>query len=194
VAPYNLLSDNFVYKTITADIITALNNKGYALTVSGLYLLANDALANVDGIVGSEGGATLASINAVVDAINNAFDKCRIFVGYDVAPCAPFNPPAITRISGVTEGSTVNQLSVSAFPNPYNDKVRFEIKSPISGRGSLEVYNSLGQKMETVYKGYIFAGRGEIVEYKVPAINRTNLIYVLKVGSQQVAGKLLHIE
>jgi hypothetical protein len=48
--------------------------------------------------------------------------------------------------------------------------------------------------MQTVYTGYIFAGKGETVEYKVPAMNRFNLIYIFRVGDQQVTGKLLHIE
>jgi hypothetical protein len=87
---------------------------------------------------------------------------------------------------------TLAPLSVSAVPNPYNDKVRFTFTSPESGEGSLEVFNMLGQKVSTVYKGYLQAGRPQQVEFKVPPINRENLIYILRVGKQQATGKLIN--
>jgi hypothetical protein len=201
VAPYNLLSDGYTYNTIKQSVINALDCKGYAHTVAGLYALANDALANVEAshAIGTECGASLSDINNAVDAINKAFDGCKIFIGWDVpTTCAPFNPLVIvaTRTSGTsgtTVEPTVNQLSVSTYPNPYTDKIRFEIKSPVSGQATLEVFNTLGQKMKTVFKGNIFAGRGERVEYSVPAIQRTTLFYVLRVGGKQLTGKLINI-
>jgi hypothetical protein len=52
----------------------------------------------------------------------------------------------------------------------------------------------LGQKVETVYSGYLFAGKSRLIEYKIPARNRKNLVYIFKVSDQQVSGKLLHPE
>ena len=48
-------------------------------TVQGLFDLANTALGG-----GSTNGLSLSEIAGAVDAINNAFDGCRIFIGYDV--------------------------------------------------------------------------------------------------------------
>jgi hypothetical protein len=179
--------------TFGANLIAAIN--GSPKTVKGLFDLANRALANVDGVVGTEGGVNLSTIADAVESINSGFDECKILIGWNVAPCPPINPAApggrITT-SIVTEASDV--LSVSAFPNPYNDNVRFVIASPVSGLGTLEVYNLLGQKLQTVYKGYIVAGRGQTIDYTVPVANRTNLIYILRVGGQQVTGKLLRID
>ena len=89
---------------------------------------------------------------------------------------------------------TEQQVTVSAYPNPYNDQVRFVIESSISGQGSLDVYNMLGQKLQTVYTGYIVAGKGQVVDYKVPVQNRENLVYILRVKDQQVTGKLIRID
>ena len=136
----------------------------------------------------------------MVDMINNAFDECRMFVGYmseiPVDECT-FAQGAVTSSSSsarnlASEATLTSKLQVQAAPNPYNDKIRFVIESPVSGQGSLEVFNLLGQKLETVYQGYIMAGRGQTVEYNVPLTNRTTLIYLLKVGDQQVTGKLLN--
>lgn len=82
--------------------------------------------------------------------------------------------------------------SVQAAPNPFTDKVRFTFQSDVSGHGSLEIYNTLGQKIATVYQGYVEAGRQLIKEYTVPVNRRTSLIYVFRVGNQKTTGKLLN--
>ena len=102
--------------------------------------------------------------------------------------------PAMTIISKESLQTEVrSKLSVTAAPNPFTDKVRFTIESPVSGQGSLEVFNMLGQKVKTVYQGFIQAGRGQVMEYNVPALHQTNLIYRLQVGGKQVTGKLINV-
>jgi hypothetical protein len=54
----------------------------------------------------------------------------------------------------------------------------------------LEVYNLMGTKLQVVYTGYIFAGNGQTIEYRVPELYRTNLVYVLRVGDNIITGKL----
>jgi hypothetical protein len=194
--------DNYVYRTITADVIAALDMAKYAHTVDGLLKLANDALGNTDGIIGSEYGAPLSAINSAVDAINNAFDGCRIFIDWNVEPCAERDPayPIISDISSMArmgviseaEQTLVTGISVKAYPNPYNDRVQFNIESSVSGKGSLVVYNLLGQKVKTVYEGYIFAGKGHVVEFRVPALSRTSLIYIFTINGKQRTGKLIN--
>jgi uncharacterized protein YjdB len=85
-------------------------------------------------------------------------------------------------------------LSVSAYPNPFTDKVIFSIESPVSGKASLDIYNVLGQKLHTIYQGYLFAGRGQVVEYNAPGVYKGALIYTLRVGDKQVNGKLIQVK
>lgn len=80
-------------------------------------------------------------------------------------------------------------LKVKAYPNPFNSRVRFEVNSKEAGNGSLEVYNTLGQKVKTVYQGYISAGL-QTFELNVPANQHAALIFILRMGSKQVTGKL----
>jgi hypothetical protein len=80
---------------------------------------------------------------------------------------------------------------VKAVPNPFTDKVRFNLVSAVSGNGTLELFNSLGQKVSTVFTGYVQAGIPLQKEYNVPLAQRNTLIYVFKVGSQKATGKLL---
>jgi hypothetical protein len=84
------------------------------------------------------------------------------------------------------------KLSVTSYPNPYYDNIRFMVESDVSGMGTLEVYNMLGEKLQVVYTGFIFSGKPQTIEYKVPLAHRTNLFYVFRVGNKTVNGKLLH--
>lgn len=90
----------------------------------------------------------------------------------------------------IKENAT-SSISVSAFPNPYTHSVRFMINNPVSGQGSLEVFNTLGQKVKTIHSGYFAAG-SQSFEMSVPAAHRSTLIYVLTLNGKQYTGKLLN--
>ncbi|ANE51212.1 hypothetical protein SY85_12550 [Flavisolibacter tropicus] len=81
-------------------------------------------------------------------------------------------------------------LKVKAYPNPFNNRIRFEVNATEAGNGSLEVYNTLGQKVKTVYRGFMKSGI-QTFELNVPANQHSTLIYIFKMGSKQVTGKLV---
>jgi hypothetical protein len=83
---------------------------------------------------------------------------------------------------------------VTAAPNPFNDRIRFTLKSDVSGQGTLELYNTLGQKVKTVFQGQVKAGQVQTIEYVVPSAQRTNLIYLFRVGDQTTTGKLVGLK
>jgi hypothetical protein len=83
---------------------------------------------------------------------------------------------------------------VNAVPNPFKEKIRFNLVSTISGMGSLELYNMMGQKVAVVYQGYIQAGKEVIKEHVVSNQKTSALIYVFKVGDQRVTGKLIGLK
>ena len=99
--------------------------------------------------------------------------------------------PVTVLRSNVQQTENVSKISVSASPNPYTDKVRFVIKSPYSGKASLEVYNMLGQKLHTVFEGHVQAGVSQTIEYRVPDIYRSTLIYQFRQAGKVETGKLL---
>jgi hypothetical protein len=170
--------------------------------VAGLYALANSALCGN----ALPTGVSYTDISNAEDCINNAFDGCRNFITWasgDVAPSAnsfcdlpsnttPCGSRTLARPTTESAVSTDN-LKVTAYPNPFTNLVKFTIQSNISGQASLDIYNSVGQRVSTVYKGYLQANRGQVVEYRAPRIG-SNLIYILRVGSKQVTGKLLRLE
>ncbi|NTS40574.1 T9SS type A sorting domain-containing protein, partial [Flavisolibacter sp. BT320] len=173
---------------IRGDVVAAL---GGNKTVGDLFALANKALG------GDPVGVSLDAIANVVDAINNAFDGCRLFVRYADAPVSCDAIVSTSTYKKDVASSTLlaeTRLSVTAYPNPYSDRLRFVITSPVSGQATLELYNILGQKMRMIYRGNISAGVSQVVEYNVPMVNQGNLLYILRVDGKQVDGKLFHLK
>jgi hypothetical protein len=174
--------------TSVVNYLTANGTK--TATVSDLLILANRVLGG-DLQAGVGVVPSLSAINDAVTAINEAFDECKTFTGYQTS--CPGNM-YITSASTGDLGNAVmlpSKLSVSAYPNPYKDKVKFIITSPVAGKGSLDIYNTLGQKVKTVFQGVVDAGATKTFEYTVPSANRSPLMYVFRVGDHKVTGKLV---
>ena len=178
------------------SVVNYLTYNGASATVADLLNLANDLLggaltpgANVGTPSKPRIVPSYSAVNDVVDAINNAFDGCTNLVGYQT--CVTSSLVVLARVA--PEASTISDhVKVSAYPNPYTDKVRFTIKSTVSGQGSLDVFNMVGQKVKTVYQGYVHANTEQVVEYRVPDVSRQNLIFVMTVNGERVTGKLLN--
>lgn len=128
-------------------------------------------------------GYSLISITS--DGCKSNANECGTF-----APPAPLKSnPINSKVELVKEKSTV-----IASPNPYNDNIRFTVKSPITGKGTLELYNMLGQQVKMVYQGNFEKDIEQTFEYQVPANQRTNLIYQFRIGNEKISGKLLGLK
>jgi len=90
------------------------------------------------------------------------------------------------------ENNTPSQTTLKAYPNPFSDKVKFELTSPVSGKGNLEIYNMLGQRVKTIYHGFISKGT-QTFDLNLPTHQIASLIYVLRIGDKKISGKLLQI-
>jgi hypothetical protein len=169
---------------VSAAFATFINGK----TVQYLYDLANDALG---GAV-LPTGVSYSDINNAIDFINKTFDGGALYLGnfttQYTCPTTLQNVQSSVTIARTEE--IPGAMSVSTYPNPYNGNVRFTVANPKAGQGSLEVFNMLGQKVSTVYRGFIAAGTQN---YQLNLGNvHSTLIYRLQVGDKQVSGKLLH--
>ena len=62
----------------------------------------------------------------------------------------------------------------------------------MSGRGTLEIFNLVGQKIKTVYDGNFEQSKSRRFDFAVPAaVQRKNLIYVFRIGTQKTSGLLI---
>jgi hypothetical protein len=182
-----------------------VNYLGATGTVGDLLQLANDVLGGTK-TPGVNGVPSYADINAAVDAINRSFDNGRRFLDYFAeyqtcemlfsAPTLP-DPILLTASenfnSGAAMNSIENNLSISAYPNPFFDNVTFMIKTTKGGQGSLEVFSMTGQKVKTIFQGYLPAGTQRFSMY-LPTLQRSSLIYIFRMDGERKTGKLIYLK
>jgi len=85
----------------------------------------------------------------------------------DGCPSTPNTCGTASALTNQQSSSLVTQKQESpkvlAAPNPFNDKIRFSFQSPVSGKGSLELYTLMGQKVATVYQGNVQQGQVQTI-------------------------------
>ncbi len=92
----------------------------------------------------------------------------------------------------INEETVKSEISVKAYPNPFSQQVKFEVTIPEAGNGRLELFNMKGQKVKTIYLGYMNAGTSNY-EVNVPEQKSATLIYLFQIGGKQLSGKLVQI-
>jgi hypothetical protein len=133
----------------------------------------------------------LASGSVTSITVKNA-DGCSTTVNCAslVQDCeAPFSA-AISRTVNIEVSAA--ETTVKAYPNPFSDRIKFLVTSPVAGNGNLEIYNMMGQKVKTVYTGLIRQG-AQTFELSLPNQQVANLVYVLRIGDKKMTGKILQI-
>jgi hypothetical protein len=180
----------------------ACDQTTFSVTITGV-------VAGVTYTIKDKNGANIAGVspgNSVTapNANNISFSNIPAGSGYQVTASVGSCSSAASNCNtsaGITRKvvdntnlvlAEGNQLLVKAYPNPFNDKVKFVVNSAQAGNGSLEIYNMLGQKIKTVYQGHINSGNQNF-ELTVPKKQQSTLIYILRVGDKQVNGKLLQL-
>ncbi len=129
------------------------------------------------------------SVTLTANGCTSLPDECGTFGGVY---------QTVSKPASVTEQEIVlnaePKTKVVAAPNPFNDRIRFTLRSAVSGQGSLELYNMLGQRVKTVFQGYVNANQVQTIEYAVPSAQRSNLIYLFRVGTEKTTGKLIGLK
>jgi hypothetical protein len=138
------------------------------------------------GIAAGAGFSVTVRNKADTSCVSNA-TTCSNYQTVSFAPNVPKEAVTMPRKGA----GSLPKASLLAFPNPYNDEVRFDVKAFVTGEASLEIYNLQGQRIYSVYRGIMKAGVPQTFIYKVPASQRTPLVYVLNSGGEIITGKLL---
>ena len=167
--------------TATLTVTNPIAGGIYTLTqesggISPVIVTYSSGTLSFPGLIAGKGYNITVSSNGCSSSSASCIDPGL------ATPGSPIN------IDNVTE----SQTTVRAYPNPFSDKVKFVVTSSVGGKGSLDVYNMLGQKIKTVYQGFIAAGM-QTFELSLPTQQIANLVYVLRVGDKKMSGKLLQI-
>jgi hypothetical protein len=193
ITGYTMTVNPYSYTKLPEGVLCYMASKGYAMTVQGLYNLANDALGQArtfpaDVTCGTNTyTVNYCDIQGAVDLINNVFDECRLFVGY---LDAKFACPVLSKAAIGTTDTGTNSLMV--YPNPFNETVTFEFVSPKDANAVLDIQNVLGQRVTTLMNKAVKEGIVNKVIYhpadQVPGI----LIYRLLLDNSVQTGKIIY--
>ena len=160
----------------------------YALVGSPGIVATGQAIIFGNLAAGSNPSVTVTNTSGCTSAAANCADA--------LASCSapPSNARVITtnELSSSTNELLLSQTTVKAYPNPFNDRVKFVVSAAQAGKGTLEVFNMLGQKVKTVYQGFLPAGINNF-ELNLPGQKNSTLIYRFSMGENQLTGKLLQI-
>lgn len=97
-----------------------------------------------------------------------------------------------TGTNNLGSGVLETPVTITTVPNPFSNRVRFVINVAEAGNGSLEIYNIQGQKLKTLYQGYMPAGTN-FYELTMAHKRQGELIYVFTKDGVRTSGKLLQM-
>ena len=85
------------------------------------------------------------------------------------------------------------KLEVTVYPNPYlsTSSVYFNITTSVSGTGSLEFYNLLGERLGIIEQTQFRAGVPQTITMPMIIGHKQPVIYVFQIGGKKVQGTLL---
>jgi hypothetical protein len=98
-----------------------------------------------------------------------------------------FASPVITGISE----ATAPQLKVESFPNPYTEQnFSLKINAPVTGKATIDFFTIDGNRISEITRT-ITANIDEIVNFKVPGINKATIVYMVRIGNYTTRGMVL---
>jgi len=112
--------------------------------------------------------------------------------GYEEINFEPTSNGISKESSEETKGSELKALefSISAYPNPFNPQTTFKITLPTIQFVTLEVYNMLGQKVQTLANGKLEAGEHNF-QFNGTHLATGTYIYRLVTGEKVQSGKIV---
>ncbi len=83
------------------------------------------------------------------------------------------------------------KVELTVYPNPYLSIVYFNITTSVSGTGSLELYNLLGEQLGIIEETQFRAGVLQTISVPMTIAHKQPVVYVFRIAGKQVEGTLL---
>jgi uncharacterized repeat protein (TIGR01451 family) len=174
------------------------NYFGGAFTVYDLYTLANDVLG---GVVGKTTIAP-AYVTEAIDAINNAFDECRVLLRFESTQ--PFDalaayPTSESKSDALVVDETLrmsefSEVDLTVYPNPFAKVVRFEIEVIFDTHVDLDIYTHNGALLKRICNEDLKAGDVRIVEFDASLFPHATFLYKLSTNLSMKSGTIMRIK
>jgi hypothetical protein len=195
-----------VFNLNLPELANVITGSVSGVSVTGYFTTFDAAAANVAGTQISNPGAYTSPTTTIyarvlqtggcvsIARVDLIVRSVVIVTGRTSDDCSARIGLAGTTGRVAQQSGDAGSLNVIASPNPFSDRIRFNIQSDFSGQGTLEVFNTLGAKIKTVFQGPVVAGQSQTVDFAVPSAQRVNLVYVMTVGNRQTTGKVIKLK
>ena len=120
------------------------------------------------------------TIKGIVNGINNL---------YKLEPRKESDIIDLSKTTGIME---VKEKMFSVYPNPFTDRVNFEIRLKKPAQVVFEIFTITGVKLATLFDGNLEAGMQTRFEYKPEKIPAQILLYKLRIDDEVKTGKLIY--
>lgn len=164
-------------------------------TVADLLALANAVLGRtkLPGQAGAGGTVvpTLGDIIMQIDVINNAFDQCRVFLGYFPALnlCVSSSLKAALQ-EEAQQPTIIKVLEVKVFPNPFGATLNFNIQTPEKTKIKIELFDWQGKLLMQDFFGELQPQESRLIQLKAPVV-ATPILYRVTTSKKIFSGILL---
>ena len=105
---------------------------------------------------------------------------------YNLLITAPIESPLASRKFDFP--SEIKNQTAKIFPNPHNGSFTLNIKSPLDGVATIEIYNANGQKLNTQKQAAI---KGKNINASYQNMKGAVLFYRIIIGNKQLTGKII---
>jgi hypothetical protein len=179
------------------SVVNYLSANGGA-TVSALLDLANAVLGKtkIPGQSGNNGSVvpSFGDITYQIDVINNAFDKCRLFINYLPSPVLCNSVSSRIAQDQIEKMATMpTEFKVMAYPNPFQGLINFSLESPKMSTIKIELIDINGKMLGTYFEGTMQAGEKKLIQVLPPKL-MAPIIYRVISSDKTITGKLIPMQ
>lgn len=166
--PLNNLLFASIYKPLGADkdkILRIIQGTGDTLRIGNLGNNKPVRSLFFDETAGLFGFTGVASVSGEFTAINKSNGVGTVIgsTGLIGLVSAAYYPGVINSINETGDGSTISAYKLfDNYPNPFNPSTVIRFSMPVSGMVTLQVYNTLGEKVAVLINGNMNAGEHKV--------------------------------
>ena len=135
---------------------------------------------------GTDSGSSYTAANEDTQPAENIFliETPPFLINDVVESVGTFTFRLLSAVSNESpEQPTISLQLTPPFPNPFSAKTQFTVQSIVAEHVTIEVYDILGRKVETVFEGTLPAGSPQVFTFDGSAL--PNGYYMARVASGQ---------
>lgn len=186
----NTLAGQAVALTLNLKFWSSMSNM---VVASGSFAgkSVQEMLNIANAVLGGSTAYSASSVNDVLNSINMNYDNGTVDRGF--LTCPNTSSSAREGFAGTYDNNPVNDfVTVTAYPNPFVDRIKIDFTVEETSHVNLQLYNSSGASVHTLYDGVAEKGVQYTTEYSstMPGM----YIYRMSTAHGVTSGKVIQIK